>query len=832
MDFRHPRPLRPLNAADLAPDASARLRNSARPAFKANMFAFAARCALAGAAVLMAGPVMAAESATSATSQEYAISPGRLSDVLAQFAATSGVPLSFDPQMLTGLHSTGLKGRYSVREGFSYLLTGSGYELTETSGAGYSLRQVPATTGQSSATGETDGVVELAPVTVTPTLYGSRTTNSLGDSMASIGIVTAKDIENSQIRGVRDTFRRMGNVMNGDWTDNGFVIRGVNSEGLVPGGAPLASIYIDGIQQNTFGARRGALGLWDVEQAELYRGPQSTLSGRAAMAGALHIKTKDPVFAREAEISGTLGTGGLAGTAFMVNTPIPGDQIAIRISGEFRRSKNDINYPTFTDFSRYKEFTRHDYYQLRGKALFLPTALPDTQALLTYSFSHDDPYVRDIGGPALGFDFGAERGDFQEPAFIEYRPTNVHNAGLQITHDFSDSLRFTSQSSLTYADVMRASPNYGTAGQINTYNGYYKNFLASQEFRLNHEGERLDWVAGVHGSYEHEKNQYHRTTGSYTKQTQYKTQKTSNLALFGEATYEFVPSWKITLGGRVDYTNQDSTEHLQRTRPLGGTTTVMTDFAARFDEFNFVPKIGISKALTENQTVGATYSKGFRTGGAGYDATSLTTYTYEPEKATTYELFYKGRFLEDRLALNANLFHTSYKNQQVRARLAAFDYTTLRILNAGSGEAWGFEVEPTFRVTDQLDTFLSLGYTHTEFKEFDSATYGKLAGMPFPEAPEWTIGFGGRYTFQNGIHMGADAKYTSGYLARLGSLPHDYIDSRWVANLQLGYRTDAWEVNAFVDNLFDNKYFVYNDNDIAATLGEYRKVGVNFKVKL
>lgn len=88
----------------------------------------------------------------------------------------------------------------------------------------------------------------------------------------------------------------MANLNSGDWTESGFVIRGITSEGLVPGGAgaPLASLYIDGVQQTTDGTRRGARGMFDTEQLEIYRGPQSTLSGRAALAGAMYRAPKIP----------------------------------------------------------------------------------------------------------------------------------------------------------------------------------------------------------------------------------------------------------------------------------------------------------------------------------------------------------------------------------------------------------------------------------------------------------------------------------------------------------------------------------------------------------
>ena len=71
-------------------------------------------------------------------------------------------------------------------------------------------------------------------------IYGARDATTLADSAASVGVVTADDIEAQQITDFRDAFRNLANVSDADWLDAGFVIRGVNSEGLVPGGAPLA----------------------------------------------------------------------------------------------------------------------------------------------------------------------------------------------------------------------------------------------------------------------------------------------------------------------------------------------------------------------------------------------------------------------------------------------------------------------------------------------------------------------------------------------------------------------------------------------------------------
>jgi outer membrane receptor protein involved in Fe transport len=769
--------------------------------------------------------------AQAATQQVYSFDiPAKpIRQAMNEIGRVTGLAIVFDETTAASLSGQPVRGSMTASNAFSTLLSGTDLQYRFTNSDTVTIAR--ASTATTDHIGSPSGETILSTIAI----YGSRNATALNDMSASVGVLTAEQIADSQIRSFRDGFRRMANVMDGDWTDAGFVIRGVNSEGLVPGGAPLATLYVDGVQQTVRGARRGARGLFDVEQLEVYRGPQSTLSGRAAMAGAIYVKTKDPVFEREGEISGTIGTGNLYGTAFMVNTPLVEDVLAVRMAGEFQRSKNDINYPSFESYDRYNDFTHDTYYQIRGKILFEPAEIPETRALLNYSFSHDDPYVRDVGGPALGFSFDDERGDYQIPAYIEYRPTSVHNVGLEVTHDFTDELKLTSLSAFSYSDTDRFSPNYGTAGEINTYHGYYKEWIASQELRLNYEGYKWSWVGGVYFAYEDEKNFYDRTiplTPAISRnQVQHNTQKAFNAAIFGEASYEFVPTWKVTVGGRLDYTDQEITQHLVRTQPLGGVTTVLTNYGASFDEINFVPKIGLSKELTETQTVGITYSQGFRTGGASYDSLNRTAYSYDPEKASTYELFYKGAFFDDRMALNANLFFTKYSDQQVQMQLDPTDPLTRRILNAASSESWGFEIEPTFKVNDNLETFVSLGYVHTEFKDFNDLTYGNLSGLPFPEAPEWTVALGGRYTFDNDVYVGADAKYTSSYLARLGSLPHDYLDNRWIVNLQAGYKTERWEVNAFAQNLLDEEYFVYNDNNIAATLGERRSFGMNLKVK-
>ena len=98
---------------------------------------------LATAPLLLTLP---AQAQTAEARQTYNLSAGRLSDVLARYAAASGVTLSFDPGLLDGARSPGLQGSYSLSEGFSTLLRGSNVELVHEGGSSYSLRRQSAQT--------------------------------------------------------------------------------------------------------------------------------------------------------------------------------------------------------------------------------------------------------------------------------------------------------------------------------------------------------------------------------------------------------------------------------------------------------------------------------------------------------------------------------------------------------------------------------------------------------------------------------------------------------------------------------------------------------------
>lgn len=800
-------------------------------------------CGAAAGAVLAAGGGLvsgAAQAQTAQTVRELDIPAGSLGNAIAQLGRKTGVMIVFDPALVRGKRSTGLRGAYPAQEALNRLLSGSGIVAYPDGRGGFTLSRASRTIRDSTPQSNRlliAAAAEVQPVAPEIIVYGARETTVLSETLSSVGVVTGQNIEDGQIRTTQDVYRRLGNVMDSAFTNSGFVIRGVSSEGFTPAGAPTGSLYVDGILQTRYGARFGARNLWDTEQVEVYRGPQSTLSGRAATAGAVYIKTKDPTFSRELELSGLVGNRDFHGGAFMVNLPVVQDQVAVRLAGSLQSQRTDVHYPDYRKYNNLHDFETDRSGTIRAKILLTPSGTPNTRALLSYSYSDDRPNERLIFENDR-FTLEDRRGDGYNfsgiplDTFAEYRRIKVHNVGLELTHDFSDALRLTSQTGYTHGTTYRLSVDAGEAGVPDGMRGDVVDTLLSQEVRLNYDGERWKWVVGVFGSRQKFDSKLSLiSTPFYTELDEDFVRKTDNIALFGEATFEIVPTWHLTLGGRLDYLEEETTE-LSDSIFVGAPQT-FNNFN-KFDETNFVPRVGLAKDLGAGHRAGFTYSQGFRTGGFYLDRDTGGNVYYGPESVRNYEFFYKGRTLGNRLSISASLFYTKYTDQQVEFAPDSSrpNYTITE--NAASSRSWGFELEPTFQINRQFSIFASLGYLNSRFQDFQTSSFGDMSGEEFPDAPKVSLAFGGRYDLPSGFFLGGDAKYTSDYTARFGEGVPDRIGSRILVNAQAGFRNSHWELTLFAENLFDHKYLTFADRDAASVYGQAgprRTWGVNAKAK-
>ncbi|VVP65184.1 Ferrichrome receptor FcuA [Pseudomonas fluorescens] len=216
--------------------------------------------------------------AVESPSHHIDISPGALSQVLAQLAVTVGVPLSFDPAVLGNRQSPGLHGRYSVQSGFAHVLEGSGFVLVSSGDNGYTLKpQAAAGTALEldptnvSALGndnrETYGGGQLAR-NAQSGLLGQQALNDLPFSVTSY---TASTIADQQARTLGDVLLNDASVRQSAGFGNFsqvFIIRGLS----------LAS---DDISYNgLYGVLpRQIIATEAMERVELFKGPNAFING-------------------------------------------------------------------------------------------------------------------------------------------------------------------------------------------------------------------------------------------------------------------------------------------------------------------------------------------------------------------------------------------------------------------------------------------------------------------------------------------------------------------------------------------------------------------------
>lgn len=470
------------------------------------------------------------------------------------------------------------------------------------------------------------------------------------------------------------------------------------------------------------------------------------------------------------------------------------------------------------------DFKEDEFLSVRSKLRVQPKALPRTRVLLLYSYAEDAPDVSDIGGPVLGFAFDDDRGDFNTPIFSEVRRTTVHSGGLEVVQELTSGLLLTAQSGFSRSATERPSVNAGTAGETNVLTGDFVQHLFTQEFRLNYFGERTDATVGIYGAWEDEDAGFRRPDFFGFAADVSKTDRDEwNLAGFGEVSYEFLPGWKAVLGGRVDHTDQEGSSFFSRNG------TARTDFSYALSDTVVLPKVGFRKELGPHHTVGFTFQRGFRTGGAGVQRSTGRVFDFDPEYAWNYELSYTGRLFDNRLALSANVFYLDLEDQQIETLADPLDPASALTDNAAESHAVGFELEGRGRLPFGLSGFFSVGFVETEFDTFNLAGRD-LSGEAFPEAPRWNVAAGAFYRHPSGVFLGVDFEYTDDFRARIAQAPTDTLDDFFLTNVQAGYRSSWFVLKLFIDNVADRRYFLFADNDVASTLGDERLIGVSLDV--
>lgn len=770
---------------------------------------------------LLSGGLGAAHAQSLEQSVSVNISAGRLSTALNQLARQSGLQIGYDSTLVAGKTTGGLTGQYTPEDALRILLSGTGIDYRISNSGTISL-VAPGSTAAGEPALE-DGETLLSTITIS----GEKLPRDLFETYTSVGVVTSEDISDYVIQTLDQSLNRMANVRaqtTGDG-NNSFAIRGLDAEGVTQPtrSTPIISVTVDGALQGVEATRRGSRGIWDVDQIEVLRGPQSTIQGRNALGGAVIIETKDPTWEPEIIFEGDVATEDFRSGAFAVSTPIVQDQLAVRIAGQMFQETADIDYVD----PALESLGKDEFEEIRGKVLLTPEALPGFTALFSVSYTHDKPAWNAVTGP----DYFDRKFDDATSTIAEFRDTTVDRYVADLSYELAPGWEITSITALTDTEVSIRSPSTSSFDRSDTRDGTD----ISQDIRLTYEADDSNW-SGVFGLFAGKfTNDVESliTTDAFapfipvlTIQELDSKLETTSIAAYADLRYKVWDRVTFMGGGRL---LQDRVSADFDGVVLNDTTFVLetVDEDSSTTNVVFLPKVGLAFDITEDQTISAFVSQGYRAGFAEAIAGSSTINEVEPEYLWSYELAYRSRWMDDRLEIFANAFYYDYKDQQIVVDNPNFPGQTITE-NAGKSHAYGAELEARYRPIDSLQLFSSVGLLKTELDEANTST-GNYSGNEFPNAPAFTATLGGIWRHDSGFFAGADVSHTSSYFSSsdLANTTDRKIDAYTLVNAQLGYEMEHATITAYAKNLFNEEYLTdISSGGATATIGDGLSVGI------
>ena len=359
----------------------------------------------------------------------------------------------------------------------------------------------------------------------------------------------------------------------------------------------------------------------------------------------------------------------------------------------------------------------------------------------------------------------------------------------------------------------------------------------TQEFQLTGSSSRLDWASGLF-YYTADDTNYQSGTlfpGILYQQDSFDSQDADNWAVFVHGVFSLSDRLSLTAGVRytddekvalISRRNFDGTDRL----PVPGFTTQTSPGTVVVDEDKVSPMVGIDYQMNDDLLLFAFYSTGFRGGGfSPRPSNGLQLAPFLSEELENLEVGFKSELADNSLRLNANLFFSTYTDQQVfLGTLDPSGALWFRQTNSGESEYLGLEVETMWRPGNNFLLDSALGYIDHELTDPGVAntciTFANGDPCYSTRTPEWTFAIGGGYDFSVGSGMltaRLDARYQSKvYFLPYGSDldPINHIASNPIEGVQEGYTTvngrvtwlpgnGDWELSLYGINLTDEVYF-------------------------
>lgn len=580
---------------------------------------------------------------------------------------------------------------------------------------------------------------------------------------------------------------------------------GGGTQGDIPrirGFAANNDIYINGLRDSGQYNRDP----FNLESLEIYKGAESTSSGRGAVGGAINQVTKQPELTPFYKSSVTGGTDFTGRFTADLNQPlaIPEDESGVTDSAALRLNlmahRNNVAGRNVT------QAKRHGIAPSLALGIDTPTRI---NAEYMHFYQHNRP---DYGFPFLnGKPIAVPRENFYGFRNFNQEEVSVDTATLRIEHDVNDSLTLRNQFGWTYETrEAYVSPPSNANFSTNTITVG----LAGREVAVQNLTNQTDLIADfstfgfdhtVVTGVEVGREASHFTAYSFNGanavfnllnpnqnavQTRTSTINTNTgaeaetLALHVQETMKLGPQFELNTGLRWDQFDAN----VVNTRTSAG--------FGRIDRALTWKLGGVYKPLPHG-SIYASYATGFSPSAEAL-ALNARTANVSPETSRTWELGTKWNLLDEKLSLTGALFRTEKNNARTPDPLN----NTVDILD-GSQRVYGLEIGISGNVTDKWQVYG--GYTVVSSR-IDASNTANEVGKEIQNVPshaaalwttyqlpyDFTVGFGGNYVakrYANNTNTNA-------------------VDAYWKIDGMIGYAvTDGIDIQLNFNNLTDALYF-------------------------
>ncbi|WP_299377364.1 TonB-dependent receptor [uncultured Kiloniella sp.] len=636
--------------------------------------------------------------------------------------------------------------------------------------------------------GKTDeeGKIQLEPVYVT----AQKRDEVEQEVPISMEVFTADELEKQNLTSVFDIIQKTPNLSvrtGANGGDSQITIRGLGAQ--LPYVDSSVPVFVDGV---AIPASQAMMLLKNADRVEVLRGPQSTLFGHNAIAGAINIETKLPSDEFEGQIQGGVGTRDHYQGDLYLSGPI----MDKKLYGSFTMS-GTTGDGFVKNLSNDKNADKYDTKYMQGKLRALPNDNLELRLNLDLS---------DRNGPAR---YWTDRPNYTVTSTDNLKEeTHSRGGSFDVIYDFDEAeLRSLTNMRQTKIDSLFAWP----------YKIDSKEEIYSQEIRLSSvdEDSPLSWLAAAYVS--HERNNVNQDIPAYP--AIYDTDlKTQNYAMYGNLGYDVTDRWNINVGTRFTRVDRKADQLFS----FGGTSTTL-DYDETF--YGFTPKVSTTYALTPSTNIYGSIASGFKPGTVNFAASNASNQKVDSEKSINYEIGAKGRLANDRISYGAAVFYTDFSNYQ------AYD-TLLNAINIKRAYSRGIEANLSALLTDEWQIGGSVGYLDTEITKSKDQSY---EGNNFAISPELTARISTTYEKDLGQNLTgyitADITYQSETDYNLANDDKIEGDAYALLNASIGIDYQNLSLALHGKNLTDKKYAAEISTEKFWTPGARRSVLATLAVK-